>query len=140
MRKLLLLALSASLITTASFAQQNQNAMAQIGRVAPNASSGTGQGNATGTREDILADPRITIVGRNIAVTEFTFSIKAQGMEYRGPFTVKGDKLPPNVIKILKDLETPQGMVYIESIKVIDENKAEQNLSPIIMKMVASKK
>lgn len=140
MRKLFSLALTASLISTASFAQQDQNALAQLGHVSPHASAGNGQGNATGTREDILDDPRITIIGRNIKVTEFTFSIKPKDMEYRGPFPVKGDKLPPNVIKILKGLENPEGMVYIENIKVLDETKAERMLNPIIMKMVAAKK
>jgi opacity protein-like surface antigen len=139
MKKLLLLALTAAFVSTASFAQ-DQNTILKLGNVVANQPSGTGQGNATGTREDILADPRITIIGRNITVSEFTISYKMKGSEFMGPFAIKGDKLTPAVVQRLKDLENPDGMVYVEGIKVIDESKTERTLNPIIKKMVVAKK
>jgi len=137
-----MLALSATFISTAAFAQQGQNSILRFGNVVANQplENGNGMGGATGTREDILADPHITVIGRNITVSEFTVSYKLKGGEYTGPFVVKGDKLTPAIIKRFKDMENPDGMVYVESIKALDENKKEQTFNPIVMKMVVAKK
>lgn len=143
LRKYLSFAVILACLTISAYAQTTEATGLKLGKVSvmPTTAGTKISSNATGTREDILAEPRINIAqvinGHKCKVSSFQISMKLTGGDYFGPFAVQGAELPPNVIQKLVEMPDPQGMVYVETIKIYDEvDKKEITLSPIIMKMV----
>lgn len=91
------------------------------------------------TREQILADPRIFIDKPDCEIIGFTFGMFPKGHDFIGPFKVKGAELTPEIIKLLQDLEDPQGSVFIENITAKCDGMT-RTLTSIAFTMAINKK
>ncbi len=70
------------------------------------------------TRAEILANPQLMTAAPPCDITEFTLSILPKGKDFRGPYTVKGAWLSPDIIKMLEEVEEGDCKIFIENIKV----------------------
>ncbi len=70
------------------------------------------------TRAEILANPQLATPPPPCDITEFTFSILPKGKDFRGPYTVKGAWLTPDIIKMLEEVEEGDCKIFIENIMV----------------------
>ena len=70
------------------------------------------------TRAEILANPQLTTPPPPCDIAEFTFSVLPKGKDFRGPYTVKGAWLTPDIIKMLEEVEEGDCKIFIENMKV----------------------
>lgn len=135
-RLVMVVAIAACAFT--SIAQKVDSWIMKVGNVQAFAAS-DGEINAIGTREEILADPRVTVVanGASLVVRQYTVSLKQTDGELLGPFAVTGAALPTKFLALLESRH--EGTVYIESIKVNTADGQLRTVRPITMKMTVKK-
>ena len=126
-------------LSVASFGQQNANTpeiIVTFGNITPKLINGD---LPSVTREELLANMKLTMPPPACDIKGFTFRIVANGKEdFLGPYNVTGDQLTFDIIKDLKSMEAPQGVVAIDNISVkcgTQEFKAR----PILIRMVTKK-
>ncbi len=108
-----------------------------LGNIAPKFTNGKADAN-TVTRQEILSNTQLKMPPPQCEISGFTFSILPKGKEFMGPFTIKGSQLTPQIIKMLQDMEDPQGRIFIENIKLNCGGK-EIPGTPILLNMVLNK-
>lgn len=137
MKKLPLLLILAFL-SISSYAQNTANQpklIAMLGSIPPQINPDGKIGVTTVTRDMILANAVLTMPPPPCDIVSYTFSVLPKGKDFMGPYTVTGAALTPNIKKTLKDMEDPQGKVFIENIKANCGGK-EMTVQPIVLKMV----
>ncbi len=134
------LALATISLSIPSFAQNaptEPSVLVCMGDVCPHFKEGKLVGITT-TREEILANTTLTTPPPFFKVVEFTFSMLPKGKDYLGPYKVQGDKLTPQIIKLIQSLEDPQGRIFIENITV-NVNGIAAKASPMLITMALKK-
>ncbi len=140
MKKLSLLLVLASL-SFGSYAQNTASQpklIAMLGSIPPQMTADGKIGVASVTRDMILANAVLTMPPPPCDIVSYTFSVQPKGKDLMGPFTVTGADLAPKIKKMLKDMEDPQGRVFIENIKANCGGK-EMTVQPILLNMVLNK-
>ena len=137
MKKLSLLLILASL-SVCSYAQNTASQpklIAMLGSIPPKINPDGKIGVTTVTRDMILANAVLTMPPPPCDIVSYTFSVLPKGKDFMGPFAVTGASLTANIKKTLKDMEDPQGKVFIENIKANCGGK-EMTVQPILLNMV----
>ncbi len=137
MKKLSLL-LVLAFLSFGSYAQNTASQpklIAMLGSIPPQINADGKIGVTSVTRDMILANALLTMPPPPCDIVSYTFSVLPKGKDFMGPFAVTGAVLTPNIKKMLKDMEDPQGKVFIENIKANCGGK-EMVVQPILLKMV----
>ncbi len=141
MKKLFfLLALATIGTLTTSYAQ---NAPAEptvivcLGDICPHYKDGKID-NITTTRSEILANTTLSTPPPFFKVVEFSFSMLPKAKDFLGPFKVTGDKLTPEIIKLIQNMDDPQGRIFIENI-IVNVNGIALKATPLALKMALKK-
>ncbi len=139
MKKLSVLVVLLFALSLQSFGQAGKGPAVILGNIMPKIGP-DGKQVTTATREEIIANPILHTPPPPCDITGFMFSYYPKGKNFNGPYEVKGAQLTPEIIKMLKAIEDPEGcMIYIENIAVKCGDQ-ELRTNPIIIKMTAGTK
>ncbi len=98
-----------------------------------------GELSASATRAEILAEPELQTPPCPCTITGFTFSMLQKGKNLKGPYTVKGSALSPEILKMIKDMKNPEARIFIDNIVMMAGNQ-QIKVNPIVIDMTEAKK
>jgi hypothetical protein len=82
---------------------------------------------------EILANPEFTS-SSGFRVTSFSISIKPARAAYIGPYFVKGPKLTPYIMDVMKKHAGNSGEIYLEDIKAVGTDRKYRAMGSILLK------
>jgi hypothetical protein len=116
--KSIIILLAFAFAVTSGYAQGNSAPEIQVvlGNIIPRKVNGK---MVPVTRAELLGNSKLVWTGGSCNVISYTFSIMPDGKDFIGPFSVSNSsEFTPQIKKLLQDLGSEGGRVFIENIHV----------------------
>ena len=111
-----ILVIFALFISFHSYAQ-NYTSSESYSRYEPNVKFGVIDAESL-TIEQILANPKLTSKDANCEVLGFVLRIGRREYDYYGPYRIKGNEIPEDILDLLDNIDALRGKLYFDDIRV----------------------